>query len=172
MYATVITTIQKNNELAAVRNDEQSMAAVLRRTALPRRLTKNQQEAIANFLAQFPPDNYSIRSVDNEAAVYGRDIAEALNQAHWKQVQPQPNPDSAFNDGLTISFVPAPPDLKSQDNRNPSPSLLLQEAFGLAAVRLDGGTRSESAPSGITEGYLEIWIGHYRMDDFTSDARR
>jgi len=50
-----------NNQVVALRNDEQAIAKVLDRIVLPRHLNKQQQTTISGFLLQFEPHEFAFR---------------------------------------------------------------------------------------------------------------
>lgn len=168
--ATIISEVRQNNEIAALRNDLQSIARVLERGVLPRHLNKRQQSAISSFLLQFEPHEYAFRlsNRDEEAGSYRADIEQALIKGGWARSAKDPYEYVIGNDiqsGVSLNFIQTQEhSQKPEDPRNPKPDRLLMMALGLAGIRLDS-SGGGSGPS-ITEDRLVITVGHRRMDSF------
>jgi hypothetical protein len=155
--------IRLNNQLVAVRNDELSIANVINRLVLPRRLTERQQKIIGNFLLQFYPHEYSFRvsSRDEEASVYMGDIEKALKRGGWTRATKDPFVfTDDLHEGISI-YVTGNLQGSGLNAKNPPPSLLLQEAFGGAGVEVDGIGGGGGADDRIT-----ISIGPARHDSY------
>jgi len=168
VVTTTIAGIQRNNEIVSLRNDEQSMAKVLDRLVMPRHLTKDQQRAISSFLLQFEPREYAFRLPlrYEEAGSYRSEIEQALIKGGWTRSTVNPYLYTEdVPEGLTISFTQTMEHAQKQsDFRNPNASLVLQEAFGLAGVRLNG--TSGGSGINVTQERLEIGIGRSRKDSY------
>jgi hypothetical protein len=85
MYTETLA-LQRNNEIIALRNDQHSIAEVLKRFVLPRRLTPEQNQILASFLLKFPAQDYSfdVAEGDGEASTYRADLQAALEKGGWK----------------------------------------------------------------------------------------
>lgn len=164
--------IQHNIQLAQVRNDQQSIAVVVDRLVLPRRLTQNQQQTISNFLSQFGSHEYAFRLVknDEEAGTFRADIEQALIKGGWTRAATNPYVyTDDVPEGLSINFTQTMQNSqKPPDVRSPNASQLLEEAFGVAGVRLNqtGG----GSGINVTEDRLEIGIGLPRRDTYEYTA--
>jgi hypothetical protein len=167
---TLSVAIAWKNDSVGLRNDEQSIAKVIDRLVLPRRLTKTQKEQISRFLQQFESHEYSIkRSVeDQEAGGYASDLDEALTKGGW--TKDAANPYIFSNDvpvGLSITLMQTTEHAAKNDPRNPNPSILLQEAFGTAGIRVSAGGGSGIS---IMKDSLVISVGRARKDTFAFDS--
>lgn len=160
--------IQRNNEIVALRNDEQSIAKVVDQLVLPRHLTKGQQSVISRFLSQFEPHEYSFRLTarNEEVGSYRVDIEQALLKGGWNRAAA--NPYIYADDvpeGLTINFIQTIEHAqRPNDPRNPNATLLLQEAFGLAGVHIYG--TGGGSGINVTQDSLTISIGLPRKDSY------
>jgi hypothetical protein len=160
--------IQRNNEIVTLRNDEETIAKVIDRLVLPRHLTNNQQKAISSFLRQFEPHEYAFKLPlrYEEAGSYRVDIEQALMKGGWTRSATNPYVyTDDLPEGLSINFIQTMEHAQKQsDWRNPSASLLLQEALGIAGVRVDqtGG----GSGINVSEDRLEIGIGRPRKDAY------
>jgi hypothetical protein len=175
MAMAIILGWHRANELTLLRNDQQTLATVLRHTALPRHLTKEQQETMANFLRQFDPHDYSLVAApnDDEARAYGVEIQQTLNNAGWRANYPEASDHvAAMKDGLAISFAQTPAHYlagaNSRDNPKDAqianPSVLLQEAFALGGVRLNAISASKG-PDNLKADQLVILVGPRKAED-------
>jgi hypothetical protein len=160
--------IQRNNEVAMLRNDEQSIATVIDRLVMPRHLTKGQQRVISDFLSQFGPHEYAFKLPNDyeEAGSFRSDIEQSLIKAGWTRSETNPYTyTNEIREGLTLDFIQTPEHAqKGHDPKNPNASELLQMAFGLAGVRIDGGGGGGGA--NLTEDLLVISIGRPRRDSY------
>lgn len=164
--------VQHNIELATLRNDEQSIAKVIDRLVLPRRLTPLQQKTISQYLLQFEPHEYSFRvaSGSREADEYRSDIEQALTHGGWT-IATNDSIVSATDvpEGIEIQFTQTVEHAQHKnDPRNPNALLLLQEAFGLGGIRISGG--SQGGGPNVTEDRLIIEIGSAGKDSFAFTA--
>src|SRR6267142_1488760 len=166
--ATTIAGIQRNNEIVALRNDVQSIAKVIERGVLPRHLNKRQQSAMSNFLLQFEPHEFSFKlsARNEEVGEYRVDIEQALLKGGWTRAATNPYIYADdVSEGLSINFMQTMEHVqKGTDFRNPNASMLLQEAFGLAGVRLNG--TSGGSGINVTQDSLTIGIGLPRKDSY------
>jgi hypothetical protein len=165
----MVKEILQNNEIVTLRNDVQSMANVINRGVMPRHLTKTQQNAISEFLSQFPPHEFAFQvdnSRDNEASGYRGDIEEALLKGGWTRAVQNPYEYTEdVPEGLSIAFIQTQAhSQQTEDPRNPRADKLLMMAFGLAGVRL--GQMSGGGGPNITTDRLIIQIGPRRMDSY------
>jgi hypothetical protein len=164
---STITGIWLNNQVVELRNDEQAIAKVLDRIVLPRHLNKQQQATISRFLQQFEPHEFAFRlsSRNEEAGEYRVDIEQALLKGGW--TRSMTNPYTYADDvqeGVSISVLePLDHSQKVPDPKSPDPSLLLQEAFGLAAVRFTGTSNGGAA---VSKESITINIGPARRDSY------
>jgi len=160
--------IQRNNEIVTLRNDEQAIAKVIDRLVMPRHLTKNQQRVISDFLSQFSPHEYAFQLPNNyeEAGSYRVDIEQALLKAGWTRSAINPyDYTNNVSEGLSINFIQTMEHAqKGNDLKNPNASQLLQMAFGLAGVRLNGSGGGSGI--NVTEDRLVISIGRPRRDSY------
>jgi hypothetical protein len=158
--------VQRANELAALRNDEQAIARVLDRGVLPRHLTKTQQRIISTNLQQYDPQQFAFRILqgDNEASSFGSDIAQALIKGGWTLSAQNPYEYTReVQEGLSIRLEQTQEHSQKQDEpRNPKPDRVLRMALGLAGVRLEGwGTGGTVSVDRVT-----IEIGRHRADSY------
>lgn len=172
--AQVVSAVHEallNNEIIALRNDEQSIARVIDRGVLPRHLTKRQQFAISSFLLQFDPHEYAFQLPlrDNEAGQYRGEIEQALIKGGWTRVTTNPyDYKDDLPEGLSLNFIQKPDQAqKPDDPRNPRADRLLMMALGLAGVRLDQAQGSTGI--NVTEDRLVIGMGKRRMDSCELD---
>jgi|GEM_PF-4229668 len=171
-YVAVTNTLSQlktNNEILALRNDVQSIANVINRMVLPRHLTKQQQRAISGFLAQFEPHEYAfeLSAYDREAGDYRGDIEQALMKGGWTRTQTNPYRyvENSAQEGLAFYFTETMEHAeKPPDPKNPTPDILLQEAFGLAGVRVEGTSHGSS--SEIKQDLLVIHVGRAKRDRY------
>jgi hypothetical protein len=155
--------LTRNNEIVALRNDEHSIAVALDRFVLPRHLTAEQ---LGSFLQLFPPQNVAVLVAkdDVEASQYLDDLKQALDRGGWHIKSNEFALDTAPA-GLSVNLVQSPAQMKVQpDNRSPNSAIRLQEAFGLAGVRLDGN--GGSVRENVKEEILEITVGHRPKDNY------
>jgi hypothetical protein len=161
--------IQRNNEIAGLRNDEQSIAKVIDRLVMPRHITPRQQRVISSFLSQFAPHEYAFQMPNGyeEAGSFRADLEQALIKAGW--TRSPVNPYVYTNDvpeGLTLQFTQTMEHAqRGNDPKNPNASELLQMAFGLAGVAINGSSGGSGV--NVTEDRLVISIGHPRRDSYT-----
>lgn len=167
-WIDTLAEIRRNNEIVALRNDVQSIAKVIDRVVLPRHLTKRQQAVISGFLSQFEPKEYSFRlsARDEEVGSFRSDIEQALIKAGWTRSSTNPYVYADdVQEGLSINFTQTMEHAqKANDPRNPNPSVLLQEAFGLAGVRING--TGGGSGINVTQDLFVISIGHPRKDSY------
>jgi hypothetical protein len=160
--ATVLTLIKQNNQMIALRNDVQSIATVLERIVLPRRLTPNQKQIISRFLKQFDSHevSFEIISGDEEAGVFTGDLREG----GWTLSKKDPiRYVHNVSAGLSVHFTMTPIHAQQvSDARNPGPDKLLGFALGVAGVRLNG--MGSGTGLNVTEDELVMRIGKRRMD--------
>lgn len=166
--SNIVKEISRNNEIITLRNDEQSIAKVIDRVVLPRRVTKSQQRVISNFLSNFEPHEYSFRLPNRyeEAGSFRADIEAALIKSGWKRSAiPYVYADDV-QEGLSISLQQtAEHAQKTEDPKNPNAAVVLGMAFGLAGVRMTGGPGT-SGGGNITQDQLVISIGYPRKDSY------
>jgi hypothetical protein len=164
---SALNEVRLNNEIVLLRNDVQSIAKVIDRGVLPRHLNRRQQSAISAFLSQFEPHEFSFRIIarSEEASSYRADIEQALTKGGWTRSTKNPYVYADdVGEGLSINFIQTMEhSQKSSDPRYPDPPLLLEEAFGLAGVRLSG---SSGSAINVTEDSLTISIGLPRKDSY------
>lgn len=160
--------IQRNIELATLRNDEQSITRALDRFVLPRQISNEQISMIASFLQNFPAQNFTMSIVegDEEASEYGSYIERALEKGGWHMKSLNPVKESAQS-GLAFSFSQKP------ENQTPpgegfkwtlehgSSFLVVQAAFGTAGVQVDGW-----GGSGGSEDIVTVTVGHRRRNSY------
>ena len=163
----LVGEVRHDIQIVMLRNDVTSINYVLNRLVLPRHLDKFQQATITSFLLQFEPHEYAFRIIprDEEASSYSADVNQALTKSGWKRAAT--NPYIYADDvpeGVSIDFTVTIEHAPKYDQRNPNPGMLLEEAFGLAGVHLNGV--SGGAVASITEDRLVISIGRRRMDSF------
>jgi hypothetical protein len=157
--------VQRNIELAALRNDEHSITEALNRFVLPRQLTPEQIDTIGGFLQQFPPRdvNFLVVQGDEEASSYLMEFVRALQKGGWqvKSIDYSPSPPQEL--GLWLANPSA---IDSNDQKNPEPKLQLEESLGLAGVRFDGVTGGAIPGLNNNGAVLTIGIGHRRRDSY------
>lgn len=153
--------VQRNIELATLRNDEQSITEALNRFVLPRQLTSRQIDGIAGILKDFPAQEvvFNVVQGDEEADSYRADIQRALERGGW-HTRTINRPESLPNDGLVFGFQRATGSPQG-DIYRPDPLIILHMAFGLAGVQEDG----ENGGGG-TENLVIISISHRRKDAY------
>ena len=164
-WSGALKEIRLNNQIVSLRNDEHSITQVLDRFVLPRQLSKGQIESIGSFLQNFQPQEVSFELVngDQEADTYQNDLQRALEKAGWHIKEVKSVPETSQS--LSIDFRQTPEHSQVQsDFKHPKADLLLQEAFGLAGVRLDGVSSGSSPKS--TEDVMTIIVGHRRRDSY------
>lgn len=161
----VVTERRRADEIAALRNDVQSIATVIERGVLPRHLTKNQQATFAIFLTHFPKHEVAFKVIrgDAEAEAYRTDIHQALVKGGWKVISVDLAED--VQDGLRTEFAQTTADAQSNAPGNPNAELLLQMAFGLAGIKFDGS----GGTNGATKTLLTLQIGHNRKDVYRQE---
>lgn len=158
--------IQRNNEIIALRNDEQAIAAVLDRFVLPRQLSDFQIKEISEYLQPFPTQEvtYEVAENDEEASSYWADIHKALEKAGWHMKTNGINYVKDPREGLSIYFVSTAEYAKNHsDAVHLNAGLVLCEVFGRTGVRVEGCSSGEA---NITENVLKITIGHRRRDSY------
>jgi hypothetical protein len=166
---SVIAGVQRNNEIVALRNDQQSITQALDRFVLPRQLSERQMDSIGGYLKQFPSVVFSfdIAKGDEEAGQYAADLRRALEKGGWhlSAKDPYTYVEETPYVGLNIGFRQTPGHAQAPtDYRNPTANMVLLEAFGLAGVRVDGsGTGTDST---TTEDEIKITVGHRRRDSY------
>lgn len=170
--------IQKAAQLRRIENDQLSIANVINRLVLPRRLTEHQQQMITVMLRFYEPCRYVFRlSPDQETGMFAGDIAKALDKGGWKRLEdgaPLSHQNSILQEGVHLTFIPSVEHAHKQYNwKDPDGGLIMQEAFGIAGVRLDGGCIDCQRDPG-QEDLLVIEIGPPRRDSyaFTADEFR
>jgi hypothetical protein len=160
--------VERNIELAALRNDQYSIGQVLNPFVLPRQLSARQADSISGYLKQFSSVIFSFDIVknDDEAGRYAEALRKALEDGGWhlRENQPYTYVDETPNGGLAVGFRQTPEhNQNSGDYRNPKSDVILQEAFGLAGVRLDGGNGGV-ADSTVSQDEIKIIVGHRGKD--------
>jgi len=164
----VLPEIRRINEIVTLRNDVQSIAKVIERVVLPRHLTKNQQSAISSFLSQFEPHEFAFKLAprSEEVGSYRVDFQQAFTKGGWRlsETNPLTYADNV-QEGLSIQLIQTHEQAKKRENpRNPNPSVLLQQALGLAGVRLNGSGTGGDA--NVTQELIIISIGLPRKDSY------
>lgn len=174
IVTNALAEIRRNNEIVALRNDTQSIANVINRLVVPRRLTNRQKEIIRNFLSDFPPHEFAFTVAtwsptypnDGEASEFSADIRAALTKAGWKLTNKDPYINSAdVIPGLSINMLTPRNSIPSRDNRYDKADTLLTAALGMAGVKIDGSIGSGDDPNADRD-YVRISIGHRRMDSY------
>jgi hypothetical protein len=81
----LFSAAQRSHQLAALRNDEQSIVKVLDRLVLPRSLSDGQINAIAAFLHNYSPQEVTIETLlgDDETSRYAAFFYQALSKGGW-----------------------------------------------------------------------------------------
>jgi hypothetical protein len=155
VVTNILHDVQRNNQLVSLRNDEHSITQVLDRFVLPRQLSEGQIKSIGSFLQNFQPQEVSFELVqgDQEANVYQNDLQHALEKAGWHIKEVKSVPETSQS--LSIDFRQTPEHSQVQsDFKHPKGDLLLQEAFGLAGVRLDGVSSGSDLPPFFAHGII------------------
>ena len=147
-------------------NDQQSITQALDRFVLPRQVNDRQTRTIAGFLQNFPPQEvkFIVAQGDEEAGSYRADLQRALEKGGWhtKAIDYIPDPPQI---GLSINFIQTMEHAQVQsDWKHPKADLILQEALGLAGIRLD--SISSGSGTAVTEDSLAITIAHRRRDSY------
>lgn len=158
--------VQRNIEMAQLRNDEQSITKALDRFVLPRQLTAYQINRIGSFLQFFPPQELVLHVIqgDEEAGGYEGDLRRALVDKGGWHVKSEDTVADAQG-GLTIGFTPATDHEQTpSDWKHPKGDLILQEALGLAGVRANGGGGSGGGV--VAADYVTVTVGHRRRDSY------
>jgi hypothetical protein len=168
---SMILAVSRNNELAGLRNDEQSMAKVIDRLVMPRHLTELQRRVIRNFLSQYSAHEFSFRVPSNyeESMGYVGDISRALTESGWTLYTTDPYVHTNdIPEGVNLSIISTPENAQKPRDiiRNPNAMDLLQIAFGLAGVRVDGSGTGSSNGATVTEDRVVISIGRPRTDNY------
>lgn len=130
----------------------------LERWVIPRRLTEQQINSIAQYLAKFRPSTVSFKTKkdDEEADFYRGDLHDALNRGGWKVLQRDYVTD--VKEGLTIHVEDTPASAAAADDpRQPKPSHLLFAALKQAEVQVDGS--SGSSGTNIFQDAITISVG-------------
>jgi hypothetical protein len=157
--------VQRNIELATLRNDQYSITQALNRFVLPRQLNTEQINTIGAFLQNFPPVEFTFEVVqgDDEASSYMLDVKKALEKGGWhtKGINYVPN---LPQEGLQFNLQQTQEHAHQSDLGHPGPGTLLQEALGIAGIQLDGGGGGGGV--GITEDSMQIRVGHRRKDSY------
>jgi hypothetical protein len=160
--------VRQNNEVAALRNDQQSIARVLDRIALPRHLSDRQVEIIADILQNFSAPKIALEVIqgDDEASDYRADIQRALEKGGWHvtSISQVVNTPEAQIPDFSIYYLPAPGHAQTggaTDFRHPSVVMGLREAFGLAGVGEISGS-NDGGSGNVAQDTIKITIGHRR----------
>jgi hypothetical protein len=166
----VLREIEVNNEIVGLRNDDQSIAKVIDRLVLPRRITERQKGCISDFLLQFDPHEYSFRlsSQAEEIGQYRADIEQVLTKGGWTRATNNPYVyDQNVQEGMRINFAQGTAHAQQQQGnglKNPNAPLVLEEAFGLCRIPISG--IGGSGGGDATEDRLTIEIGPARRDSY------
>lgn len=170
-YLAVISTaeaVSYNTKIATLRNDEQAIAKVIDRLVMPRHLTTIQQRIIGSFLSQFGSHEFAFQlpANDAEADTYRTEIQAALLKGGWTlSTTNTVSHPSDIPEGLCILFSQTPEHIqKGIDPKNPNANELLQMAFGLAKVPVNGMGNATAAV--VTEDRLVVSIGPPRKDSY------
>jgi hypothetical protein len=155
----MLTEIRRNNEIVALRNDMHSIADVINRRVLPRRLMKWQIEHMASYLSQFPPQEvtFVVLSKNDEAKIYSDDLQRALMRGGWKVIRGKDEEHDFEGLSLTLRHPPEQNRPAKEDPRNLRADQLLRVAFGLSGVPLRGG--GTTADRSVTTDTLFLKIG-------------
>lgn len=163
--------VQRNNELAALRNDEMSITKAVDRFVIPRQLTDDQVRRLGDFLKRFPPVDVTISVVqgDEEAGNYAQDFKKAFDRASWqpKGVTFTPDPDIYIPD-LRFVTKETPDHAKAEEvspEGKPKMSTLIMIGFGLAGIPV-GSSSGSFGDQTVTQDSIVITVGHRRRDSY------
>jgi hypothetical protein len=141
----------------------------LERYVMPRRLNPSQLSQITQHLRANPQSEVHLRSelFDSEADNLRAQVQSAIDAGAWRIIFDPP--ERGLRPGMFLEFEQTPEtEQRLRDRREFSPLRVLQGAFDLAQVQLDGSGSSGGAR--ITEDKLTLFIGprpHGRLQSWT-----
>jgi hypothetical protein len=150
-------------QLAENRRANAEIHETLSRYVLPRHLSEQQIKTIGDYLAQYPPQQYKFVLIKNyeEGGAYRVDIQRALTLGGWDVTGYDYLDGDEVREGLCLQYTETQESSqKRPDPKHPKPMEVLQKAFQLAHVAVNG-TGGGSGPADT----MAISIGHRRMDD-------
>jgi hypothetical protein len=163
----VLTEIRRTNEIVSLRNDVQSIANVLQRHVLPRRLSKGRIAQMGRSLAMFEPHEVTFEVIprDEEASNFRANLQQAFERGGWKVIAVKAVDNLPEGLSIHVQQLRQSPQAK-EDLKDPRFDKILQIAFGLSGVQIDGGLSIASGPP-VTAESVTIRIGRRKSNFVT-----